>query len=306
MKKIEIFCIVLIFSVSIFESAVWDAENDDSDSEFIYLLKDGMKYWYPFKKLIEENKDYITQKRPDPDLKPVVSDFGRRAGETMTKTIDGVDYTFCWCPAGEFEMGGESRFYDAKPVHTVKLTRGFWMLQTEVTQEMWKSVMGENPSNFTGDKLPVENVSWDDCDEFCQKLRAKGLNVQLPTEAQWEYACRAGTTGDYAGNMEEMTWYRANSGSKTHEVGLMKPNNWGLYDMHGNVWEWCADRYGLYPSDMQINPRGPDTEGSDCVLRGGSWFSDAGHCRSVYRDSLSPDYRAYRLGLRLVWAPSPE
>ena len=229
------------------------------------------------------------------------------AWKSMTKTIDGVDYTFCWCPAGEFEMGSTNGDSNEKPIHTVKLTRGFWMLQTEVTQEMWKSVMGENPSYFTGDKLPVERVSWGACDKFCQNLRAKGLNVQLPTEAQWEYACRAGTTGDYAGNLDEMAWYDDNSGSKTHEVGLKKPNQWGLYDMHGNVWEWCSDWYGNYPNGTVTDPTGP-TSGSSRVNRGGSWHCFAGTCRSANRDwdYDSPDDRYSILGLRLVWAPSPE
>ena len=224
----------------------------------------------------------------------------------MVKTIRGVEYAFRWCPAGEFEMGGP-RENNEKPVHQVKLTRGFWMLETQVTQRMWKSLMGSNPSNWKGDKLPVECVSWEDCEEFCYELRANGLNVYLPTEAQWEYACRAGTKGRYAGNLDEMAWYKENSGSKTHEVGLKKPNKWGLYDMHGNVWEWCSDWYdsGYYSKSPTDNPTGP-ISGSSRVVRGGSWGYDAGYCRSALRGNYSPDGRISILGLRLVLAPSQE
>ena len=145
-------------------------------------------------------------------------------------------------------------------------------------------------------------MSWNECQDFCKKLRAKGLEVSLPTEAQWEYACHAGSTGDYAGNLDEMAWYNKNSGSKTHEVGLKKPNGWGLYDMHGNVWEWCSDWYdsGYYAKSPASDPTGPAT-GSDRVNRGGGWGSGAEYCRSAYRHSLrSPDDRGNFLGLRLV------
>ena len=216
-----------------------------------------------------------------------------------SQSSDDVEYAFRWCPAGEFTMGSGS---DA---HQVKLTQGFWMLETQVTQKMWQSVMGGNPSYFTGDKLPVECVSWNDCQEFCKKLRAKGLNVQLPTEAQWEYACRAGTTGDYAGNLDEMAWYVENSSSKTQDVGLKKPNEWGLYDMYGNVWEWCYDWYGSYPNGTVTDPTGP-TSGSYRVNRGGGWIFVAEGCRSASRGNDSPDFRDFSLGFRLVWVPGPE
>ena len=227
-----------------------------------------------------------------------------RAGTRMVKIIDGVEYAFRWCPAGEFEMGCSDS--DATP-HQVKLTRGFWMLETQTTQKMWQSVMGSNPSNWIGDKLPVECVSWDDCQEFCKKLRAKGLNVQLPTEAQWEYACRAGTTGDYAGNLDEMAWYNSNSGWGTHEVGLKKPNEWGLYDMHGNVSEWCSDWYDseYYSKSPTNDPTGPISR-SERVNRGGGWLFAAECCRSAYRDYDSPDSRYIVLGFRIVLVPNPE
>ena len=159
---------------------------------------------------------------------------GQTAGERKVVTVNGVEFAFRWCPAGTFTMGAptsEEGLYN-ETQHEVTLTKGFWMLETEVTQKQWKAVMGTNPSFFKGDDLPVESVSWNDCQEFCEKT-----GLQLPTEAQWEYACRAGTTDAYAGNLDEMAWYYSNSGNKTHPVGTKKPNAWGLYDMHGNVWE---------------------------------------------------------------------
>ncbi|MDO4586197.1 MAG: formylglycine-generating enzyme family protein [Planctomycetia bacterium] len=225
----------------------------------------------------------------------------------MVKTVNGVDYAFRWCPPGSFMMGspeGEGLRMEI-PQHRVTLTKGFWMLETKVTQEMWESVMGDNPSNFKGLNLPVETVSWDDCQEFCEKLsQQSGFKIQLPTEAQWEYACRAGTTGEYSGtgNLDEMGWYYGNSDTKTHPVGEKKPNAWGLFDMHGNVWEWCQDRYEVYSDSAVTDPTGPDS-GSNRVVRGGSWYSFAEDCRSANRFYDTPTYRGNRLGLRLVFVP---
>ncbi|MDO4857460.1 MAG: formylglycine-generating enzyme family protein [Thermoguttaceae bacterium] len=227
-------------------------------------------------------------------------------GDRIVLTADGVEYAFRWCPPGEFMMGGTGS--DEKPVHKVKLTRGFWLLETEVTQEMWQSVMGSNPSKFSGAKKPVEQVSWDDCQSFCQKLSRKlDQQVKLPTEAQWEYACRAGTTGDYAGDLDSMGWYVDNSGSTTHAAGQKKPNAWGLYDMHGNVWEWCSDFYDAKFYDRSPASDPENTEPSSYrVFRGGDWFFSAGFSRSAFRFRDAPDYRVYFLGLRVLLVPSPE
>lgn len=176
--------------------------------------------------------------------------------------------------------------------HEVTLTEGFWMAQTEVTQKQWQSVMDDNPSLNKGNDLPVENVSWNDCQEFCRKCREAGVDLRLPTEAEWEYACRAGSTGAYGGTgrMSTMGWYAANSRKEPHPVGQQTSNAWGLYDMHGNVWEWCADWYGAYPEGNVINPTGADF--GDCrVLRGGGRMRDASACRSAYRDRRYPDCR---------------
>ncbi|NQT39791.1 MAG: formylglycine-generating enzyme family protein, partial [Planctomycetes bacterium] len=161
----------------------------------------------------------------------------------------GVELDLVLIPAGSFLMGDDR----AKPVHKVRITKPFYLGKYEVTQEQWEAVMGSNPSNFKGAKNPVEQVSWDNCQQFLVKLNAKsggqGGKFVLPTEAQWEYACRAGSTGKFCfGDDEkqlgEYAWYGENSGSKTHPVGEKKPNTFGLHDMHGNVWEWCHDWYG--------------------------------------------------------------
>ncbi len=214
-------------------------------------------------------------------------------------------------PAGQnpdgFWMGSakdEEGRGDDEHRHTVKLTSGYWMGRTEVTQGQWKAVMGDNPSHFSGDdNRPVGRVSWDDCQEFCRKLseRCRGT-YRLPTEAEWEYACRAGSTGPYAGTgrLDDMAWHSGNSGSKPQPVALLIRNDWGLHDMHGNVSEWCYDRYledyHKAPS-AGIDPTGPET-GSNRVLRGGSYYFSRG--RSADRGSAPPETKADNIGLRVV------
>jgi eukaryotic-like serine/threonine-protein kinase len=215
------------------------------------------------------------------------------------------DDDFVLIPAGEFLMG-EDKNDDEKPVHKVTISRSFEMGKYEVTQAKWEAVMGNNPSNFKGEALPVEQVSWSDAQEFIKKLNAKndGYTYRLPTEAEWEYACRAGTTGDYAGELDKMAWYKNNSDSRTHPVGEKQPNDWGLYDMHGNVWEWCSDWYDseYYGRSSGVDPKGPSS-GSLRVKRGGSWFYDAAYCRSAYRSRSAPVGRFSSYGLRLVRTP---
>ena len=192
--------------------------------------------------------------------------------------------------------------------HAVVLTKGFWLMETEVTQGLWQAVMGENPSSFKkGDDYPVEQVSWEDCDNFIKKLNAsgklpQGLKAALPTEAQWEYACRAGSRGAYAGDLLIMGWYEINSGNTTHAVRQKKPNEWGMYDMHGNVWEWCADWNDKdYYSAVAAgrDPKGPGANGQNRVLRGGGWVSYARSCRSANRDGGRPGNRGIINGFRL-------
>lgn len=232
------------------------------------------------------------------------------AGEREVITINGVGFAFRWCPAGTFMMGSpedEKDRKDNETQHQVTLTKGFWMLETEVTQMQWKAVMGSNPSDFKGDDLPVEKVSWDDCQEFCKKCSKLGFPVQLPTEAEWEYACRAGATGTYAGELDAMAWYGyyhtpkgTSKDATTHPVGTKKPNAWGLYDMHGNVCEWCQDWYEEdYPSGSVTDPMG-SSNASFCVIRGGCWNSYAKYCRSAFRGYSDPSTWDGSLGFRVV------
>ncbi len=209
---------------------------------------------------------------------------------------------------GTFEMGSTNGDADEVPVHTVNITKAFWLQKTEVTQGQWQAVMGTNPSHFKdcGDACPVEYVSWDDAQAFIAELNQAnpGASYRLPTEAEWEHAARAGTTGDYGGTgvLEEMGWYRDNAGEKTHPVGQKAANAWGLYDMHGNVWEWVADWHGPYPSGTVNDPTGPAT-GSARVMRGGSWYISAYFARSAVRDRYSPSYRLISFGFRLARTP---
>ena len=203
-----------------------------------------------------------------------------------------------------------------KPTHSVTLS-DFYIGKYEVTQAQWKAIMGTTPSYFKGDNLPVEQVSWNDIQEFIQKLNAQtGKKFRLPTEAEWEYAARGGNKSKgykYSGsnNIDEVAWYYDNSSNTTHPVGQKTPNELGIYDMSGNVWEWCQDWYGDYSSEAQTNPTGPSS-GSNRVLRGGSWFNGARSCRVSYRYGGTPDRRSYDLGFRLVLetegseSPDPE
>ena len=192
---------------------------------------------------------------------------------------------------------------DEKPVHNVTLS-SYCIGKYEVTQELWEAVMGSNPSRFKGPRKPVENVSWDDCQKFIHKLNdLTGMNFKLPTEAQWEFAARGGKRSmgyKYSGSntIGDVTWYDENSGNKTHDVGTKSPNELGLYDMSGNVREWCSDWYGSYSSSSQTNPICPSS-GSSRVSRGGCWYCIGWCCRVSYRLTRSLDYRFNYLGLRL-------
>ncbi|MBO5748376.1 MAG: formylglycine-generating enzyme family protein [Muribaculaceae bacterium] len=211
---------------------------------------------------------------------------------------------------GTFTMGatseqGSDAYSNEMPTHKVMLS-DYMIGKTEVTQELWKAVMGSNPSSFSGNNLPVESVSWNDCQEFIKKLNSlTGLNFRLPTEAEWEYAARGGNKSKgykYSGSNDigSVAWYGSNSSSKTHTVATKSPNELGLYDMSGNVYEWCSDWYGSYSSGSQTNPKGP-SEGSYRVGRGGSWNLGEGNCRVSNRDDFNPrGIGYYYLGLRLA------
>ena len=216
-----------------------------------------------------------------------------------------------WIPAGRFTMGSpgseEGRDSD-ETQHEVVLSQGFFMAETECTQGQWEMVMGSNPSGSKGANRPVEQVSWSDAVEYCRKLTVKqraegmlpvGWAWRLPTEAEWEYAARVGTTGVRPRELDSIAWYSGNSGSETHAVGGKQANALGLYDMMGNVWEWCSDWSEGYPTGSVTDPKGPSS-GSGRVFRGGSWSNDARYVRSAYRNRNGPGFRSFNLGFRPV------
>ncbi len=246
---------------------------------------------------------------PKPPVRkpPMTSSAGR---ETTIDLGGGVKLAMVWIPPGSFRMGSPDneagRNDDEGPVHSVTISKGFWMGKYEVTQAQWNRVMDKNPSRFQGANNPTEKTSWHDCREFIEKLNNKvsGSGFRLPTEAEWEYACRAGTaTRYYAGNSENdlatVGWYSKNSGKSSQAVGQKKPNAWGLYDMHGNVCEICSDLYSRYSPKTVTDPMVRAAKG-DLVLRGGSWRFNASDCRSAYRRRCGRSYRNNYLGLRLV------
>ena len=232
------------------------------------------------------------------------------SGNTITIPVkNGISIDMVRVEAGTFTMGAtaemEDPYDDERPTHRVTLTNDYYIGKYEVTQALWKAVMGNNPSGFKGDNLPVEMVGWDDCQEFIGKLnRITGKKFRLPTEAEWEYAARGGNKSrgyQYSGsnNLSDVAWFLDNSGEMTHAVGTKQPNELGIYDMTGNVWEWCQDWYGAYSSSSQVNPTGANS-GSSRMIRGGCWISGARGCRSSYRYDCTPGYRRNGVGLRLV------
>jgi len=233
----------------------------------------------------------------------------QQSGQSYSENVNGVSLELLAIPAGTFMMGAPQfemgSFRNECPQHSVSVP-GFYMSKYEITQAQWQAVMGSNPSGFRGDTRPVESVSWNEATEYCKRLSLlTGHQYRLPTEAEWEYACRAGTTGPYAGMLDKLAWYSANSGAQTHPVGQAQPNGFGLYDMHGNVWEWCQDvdheNYDGAPTDGSAWLRGGDQ--TRRVLRGGAWNNNANLLRSAYRGaSISPGKADY-VGFRVVAEP---
>jgi formylglycine-generating enzyme required for sulfatase activity len=240
----------------------------------------------------------------------------KQTSPSNTKTLEvplgpGVVMLMKWCPPGSFLMGSpedEEGRRDNENQVQVTLSQGFWMGQTQVTQAQWHAVMGNNPSHFQGENRPVEQVSWHCAQEFISKINASfvlpdGMQMTLPTEAQWEYAARAGETGPYSGGiLDEVAWYTENSGDGTHPVGTKKSNAWSLYDVHGNVWEWCADWYGELKGG--IDPQGA-TSGAVRVVRGGGWLADAYHCRVAYHFNGFPTVSRLDFGFRVACSSVP-
>jgi formylglycine-generating enzyme required for sulfatase activity len=217
-------------------------------------------------------------------------------GAKKVNPKDGL--TYVWIPPGTFRMGcspGDNECFDnEKPAHQVTITKGFWLGETPVTQQAWQRVTGQNPSNFKGPSLPIETVNWDEAKAYCVAIGGR-----LPTEAEWEYAARAGSTGARYGNLDEIAWYSGNSGSQTHEVRRKSPNAFGLFDMLGNVWQWTAGWYGDYQPGAHSDPPGA-ASGQYRALRGGSWYNDSRLARVSYRGRYAPGDRLNVIGLRCV------
>ena len=222
---------------------------------------------------------------------------------TVVKNSSGME--FAYVPAGGFQMGSANGDPNEQPVHQVTFASGFYLGRYEVTQAQWQKVMGSNPSKFSncGENCPVEQISWDDAQEFIKKLNAQndGYQYRLPSEAEWEYACRAGTTGDYAGDPNSMAWYTTNADYKTHPVGQKQANAWSLYDMHGNVSEWVMDyQHNNYDGAPNDGSAWSKAVSDDRMERGGSWTFDAKRVRSAHRGEAPHDYRWKDVGFRLV------
>jgi len=226
----------------------------------------------------------------------------------ISGALPGLGMQLIWIRPGTFTLGTADGDLNDPPTRTVTIARGFWIGATEVTQGQWGAIMGSLPSAHKGLDLPVEQVSWNRAMEFCRRLTERehdagrlpaGYVYTLPSEEEWEYACRAGTTAEYAGSLDAMAWYAANSGGQSHPVGQIQSNNWLLHDMHGNVWEWTRDRYVNFQEFNAIVPGA----GIYRVLRGGSWANDADALRSANRAYNSEDTISPRIGLRVVLSP---
>jgi len=263
----------------------------------------GENYVLPINDMKQQIDNAMGKNKEDDiveDVKPNVKTF----------TVKGVSFDMIEVKGGTFAMGGtpeqgSDADDDEYPVHNVTLS-DYYIGKFEVTQELWQTVMGGNPSSFEGDRRPVESVDWDYCQDFIEELNElTGVNFRLPTEAEWEYAARGGNKSKgykYSGsdNIDDVAWYDGNSNNQTHEVGTKSPNELGIYDMSGNVGEWCQDyKKDEYESGSQTNPQGPSS-GSHRVLRGGSWDSDAWYCRVSNRPFADPDYWFNIVGFRLV------
>jgi formylglycine-generating enzyme required for sulfatase activity len=257
------------------------------------------------------------QRRQAPALVRILDTLeqDRRPARLRTET-NALGMTFVWVPPGSFLMGSppeEARRHPDETPHAVTLTHGLFLGVHPVTQGQWRALLGASPSWFAGDDRPVERVSWDDCREFCARLsRRDGRTYRLPSEAEWEYACRAGTAGPFhfgAQLTPEQANHDARDGSgkgsyrgQTTPVGAFAASSWGLCDLHGNVYEWCADWYGAYAEEQVSDPAGPPA-GEARVLRGGSWFSPAWYCRSAYRYWADPATRSAHVGVRVCFTP---
>ena len=275
-------------------------KHKELDAEAMRVVKKIPKKFTPAKQNGQAVRSWFTL--------PVTFKLAGKGSKDVTTTVNGVSFKMVYVKGGSFQMGSNDVNADdnEKPLHSVILS-DYCIGETEVTQELWEAVMGSNPSYFKNPKNPVESVSWNDCQLFIQKLnQLTGMNFSFPTEAEWEYAARGGNmqkTYVYSGSddIEEIAWYARNAISSAHQVATKKANSLSLYDMSGNVWEWCSDWYdkGYYSSSPSVNPVGPTT-GSNRVLRGGSWINYVEGCGVAYRYFNNQNRRSENFGLRLV------
>ncbi|MBN8459436.1 MAG: formylglycine-generating enzyme family protein [Verrucomicrobia bacterium] len=285
------------------------------DGEAVIVEKEGKQITIPLARLSTKSVLDATNLGKQQSQRNAENNTATTAAPVMDKNLtvdlgDGVTMEFVLIQPGAFTMGVDRLNEIGKEGHKVTLTKRFLLAKYEVTQEQWEKVMGYNPSKFKGQKNPVESVSWTDCQSFITKLNTKmpGRGFRLPTEAEWEYACRAGSSGSYCfGNdlrfLVEYAWL-GNNKYTTQPVGEKKANEWGLYDVHGNVSEWCEDWYGDYPATAVEDPVGAPS-GKLRVNRGGSWYDDANSCTAAARRNSSPSEISSKIGLRLARSSAP-
>ena len=237
------------------------------------------------------------------------NNYAQKTEKPIYKTFEltnNVKIKMIWVEPGSFMMGSplteKGRKAEREQQHKVTITKGYWLAETEFTQEQWIKIIHFNPSKNKGNNLPVEQVSYNDIQQFLIKINGKNGKFRLPTEAEWEYACRANTTTPYAGNIEEMTWHKGNSGIVSHPVAIKKPNAWGFYDMHGNILEKCSDWLQDDNTKITIDPKGPKT-GVYKVDRGGQFTGRIIHTRAADRQRSLPTSRTFYLGFRLARNP---
>jgi len=289
--------------------SVWAKESPEFRGAYIRLDRDAARALHG----AGHRWPLLASLKVDHDGEAVIDRLALAGPHGGVEVVTGVSILcdptrFVWISPGEFMMGSNDGSSDEKPVHRVVIRKGFWLGKYGVTQGEWESVMGSNPSHFKGNsRLPVEGVCWNDVQDFIRKVNSRtGKRFRLPSEAEWEYGCRAGTTTRYSfGDDERLLgkygWFDGNSGKQTHPVGEKQPNGWGLYDMHGNVWEWCSDWYdgGYYGKSPESDPQGPSS-GGNRVVRGGSWSHIPHGVRSANRYSYTADFRFDFIGYRLV------
>ena len=282
----------------------WAESLEQNANSLSLTTSEALRVHYPAGKITEQAPVIDTTNAPAwlKDEAIGIDEYGL----FTTLNIYGIEQEMRWIPPGHFMMGSredENERDDDETLHQVILSDGYWLASTLCTQALWRVVMGENPSEFIADDLPVDSISWEMAHSFLNTVNTDNpdLNLMLPTEAQWEYACRAGTRSAFnVGDAIHDT--QANFGgavNKTNEAGRYPQNGWGLYDMHGNLWEWCEDKFDEYRTVVQVNPRGPEG-GENRVLRGGSWIFNAGNCRSAYRYGSTPSNRNDNIGFRFA------